>query len=134
MHAATMTRAEHRLGQVGDRAGEAQQHERDEARGEQPADLRACAHRVVDRRPRSARSDGQALRETRRDVGRAHRHELLADSDVLVAAAGERARGVRISSAKHTRNNPTAAGARSATGTARCSSGSDDAGSNAGPE
>jgi hypothetical protein len=44
-------------------------------------------------------------------AGPAHRHELLADADVLVVAAGERASGEDLVG-EQTRNRPTVAGAR----------------------
>jgi hypothetical protein len=85
-------RAEHRLGQVGDRGGEEQQHQHDRGGGDQPGDLAPSAHAVVDGGARAAGSDREALADAGRRVRGAHRQQLLIGADVLTVAAGERAR------------------------------------------
>ena len=67
--------------------------QRDRGGGDQPGDLAARAHRVVDRGARAAGADREALREAGRRVGGAHRQQLLRGAHLLVVLPGERARG-----------------------------------------
>ena len=94
-------RAEHRLGQVGDRCGQEQQDQQDRPGGEQAGDLAARAHAVVDGGARAAGSDREALGDAGRRVRGAHRQQLLVGADVLTVAAGERARRQHLVGERH---------------------------------